>query len=81
MAGLRLECVADLIGIRTAAVEPAMEMPQMILRATDGQGKWYQAAESRGFSGVCVAFIRLIPQINPKCAQRVHHVFSTKQSG
>jgi len=27
------------------------------------------------------AFIRLIPQINPKCAWSVHHVFSTSQSG
>jgi hypothetical protein len=57
-----------------------MEVQEAILGTIDGRVKWYQAAEDRGFSGVCVACIRLIPQINPKCAQRVHHVFSTSRS-
>ena len=37
---MRLECVADLIGIRTSAVERAMEVQEVILGAIDGQVKW-----------------------------------------
>jgi len=73
--------VADLIEIRTSAVERVIKVQDVILRAIDGRVKWYQAAESLGISDACVAFIWLIPQINPKRAQRVLHVFSTSQSG
>jgi len=45
-----------------------MNVQEVILRAIDGRVKWYQAAESLGISDGCGAFIRLIPQINPKCA-------------
>jgi hypothetical protein len=72
--------LADLIGKRTSAMERAMEMQQVILRAIDGRVKWHQVAEILGISDACGAFIRLIPQINPKRAQRVHHVFSTSRS-
>jgi hypothetical protein len=36
---MQSEWVADLIGIRTSAVERAMEMQQVILRAIDGRVK------------------------------------------
>jgi hypothetical protein len=62
---LQSEWVAGLIAIRTAAVGRAMEVPQVILRAIDGQ-VGTQAAEILGISDVCGAFIRPSPQINPK---------------
>jgi hypothetical protein len=49
-----------------SAVEGAMELQEVILRAIDGRVKWYQVAEILGISDVCGAFIRPIPQINPK---------------
>ncbi len=55
-----------MIEIRTSAVERVVKVPEVILREIDGRVKWYQAAESLGISDACVAFIRLIPQINPK---------------
>jgi hypothetical protein len=68
LADLQSEGVADLIGIRTCAVKRPMEMQEVILRAIDGRVKWYHVAEILGISVTCGAFIRLIPQINPKCA-------------
>lgn len=58
----------------------AMKVSEVILRAIDGRVKRYQAAESQGISDDYVAFIRLIPQINPKRAPSVHDMFSTNQS-
>ena len=58
--------MADLIEIRTSAVERIMKVPEVILRVIDGRVKWYHVAEILGISVTCGAFIRLIPQINPK---------------
>lgn len=56
-----------MIDIRTSAVERVMKGPEVILRTIDGRVKGgTQAAESLGISDACGAFIRLIPQINPK---------------
>ncbi len=38
--------MADLIDIRTSAVEGAMKVQEVILRAIDGRVKWYHAAET-----------------------------------
>jgi hypothetical protein len=45
-----------------------MQVPEVILCAIDGRVKWYQATEILGISDASGAFIRLIPQINPKRA-------------
>lgn len=49
-----------------SAVERAMQVQEVILRASDGRVRWYQTAGNPGISDACGAFIRLIPQINPK---------------
>ena len=67
--------------IHTSAVELVIKAPEVNVRAIDGRVKWYQAAELLGISDACGAFIRLIPQINPKCAWSVRRVFSSNQSG
>jgi len=53
-----------------SAVERAMKVQDVILRAMDGRLKWYQAAERLGTSDTCGACIRLIPQINPTRTQQ-----------
>ncbi len=73
--------MADLIEIHTAAVEREMELQEVILRAIDGRVRWLPRRRDPGDFGRLGAFIGLIPQINPKRAQSVHHVFSTSQSG
>jgi len=47
-------------------MERAMKVQEVILRAIDGRLKWQQAAETLRISDACGAFIRPIPQINPK---------------
>ena len=73
--------MSELAVYPSSAMEQLIKLQGVILRAIDGRVKWYQAAESLGISDACRAFIRLIPQINPKKAWSVHHVFSTNQSG
>ena len=43
-----------------------MEVQEVSVRAIDGRVKWHQVAEILGISEAYAAFIRLIPQINPK---------------
>ncbi len=81
LADFKSEWVADLIGRRTSAVERVMEMQEVIMGAIDGWVRWCQGGESLRTSDGCGAFIRAIPQINPKRALGVNHVFSTGQSG
>ena len=50
----------------SSAMERAMKVQEVILRAIDGRLKWQQAAETLRISDACGAFIRPIPQINPK---------------
>ena len=43
--------MADLIGIRTSAVERAMEVPQVILPSIDGRVKWDPSRRDPGDFG------------------------------
>ena len=56
---MQSEWVADLIGIRTSAVERAMGAQEAILRAIDGRVKWGPSSRGPGDFGRLVSRVRI----------------------